>query len=660
MGILDSLFEKKQATLPDSWVDFWPHQWLDSTKTTRIDHDTAITSTAVWNALVMIAGTIGSLPVDLLQKVGDNRREPVSGHSFNALQAGPANRWDMALSQVFEVLQGHSLVRGNGFAQKVRDNGEQIRELIPLHPAKVKVHVERDGLTYEVRQSDGPSRFLDSDDVLHVRGFSPTGILGYDPVGLLGRAIGLTLNIEKHADRMYKNAGRRPGAISTDVHLKREAKQSIKESWNEAFGGDDPLRTAVLDEGLKWQSLGMTAEEAQMAANRTFQIGEVSRAFNIAPHLLKDFSSAGLRANIEQQSLEFAIYTIRPWLRRWENALSISILTEAERDQGYFFRFRIEELVSADIQTRYDAYKTAWQFGWMTTNEIRALEDMNPIDDGDTTFVPLNMVPRDQAAEVLMPSGNGKALPGPSEGKATRDRRLSEIRLRSRAVLRAGIRSAADSLLQRELERGRRILERSGSTQEFLQWTRDFYKDYDEKVFTTYFPLLMSHASVVNSQLTDELGDIDIPEAELERFVEEYTRTMSRRWVSHSASRLENVAMREEDDPLAAVSEEYERWDDHRADTIADHESVRSDGALSRELYALAGVIALRWMTVGKNCPICNRLGGRIVGTREPFMSASETLDIPDAEPFVARRMMTHPPAHSHCDCYLLSAPRLI
>jgi hypothetical protein len=150
---------------------------------------------------------------------------------------------------------------------------------------------------------------------------------------------------------------------------------------------------AVLEEGMKWQRIGISASDTQFIEARKFQIEEIARIFRVPPHLIGHLERATF-ANIEHQSLEFVQHTLLPWLRRWEQAISTRLMSEQE-SVSHYSEFLVDGLLRGDIQSRYSAYAVGRQWGWLSADDVRRLENMEPLPQnaGTDYLVPLNMIP---------------------------------------------------------------------------------------------------------------------------------------------------------------------------------------------------------------------------------------------------------------------------
>jgi HK97 family phage portal protein len=205
-------------------------------------------------------------------------------------------------------------------------------------------------------------------------------------------SIGLALAAESYGARFYRNNAR-PGIILKHPgRLSHEAAARLKASWNNQFAGtDNAHRTAVIEENMDVISVGMTAEQAQFLETRKFQRSEIASIFGVPLHKIGDLERATF-SNIEHQAIEVVTDTIRPWAVAWEQALARDLFTE-EMSRTHMIAFNLDGLLRGDIESRYRAYATGRQWGWLSANDIREREDMNRIAEGDVYLAPMNVAP---------------------------------------------------------------------------------------------------------------------------------------------------------------------------------------------------------------------------------------------------------------------------
>jgi HK97 family phage portal protein len=353
--------------------------------------DTAIQVAAVWASLKILGEAQGSLPLNVFERVGETGKTKASNHPLQSLLHDEPNPEMSAMD--YRMSQTISLgIWGNAYSRIAR-NGNRIAALWPLPTNKVKSQRNSAGdLFYEYTPPVGPVQSLAARDVLHVRGMSMDGINGLSPIMTGRNALGLSMALEEFAGRFFSNGGIPQVILEHPGSLSDTAKRNIRDDWKRMFGGVERSNdVAVTEEGMNVNVVGVTPDKAQSLESRRFQIGEVARMYRIPPHMLADLERATF-ANIEQLSLEFVIFTLTPWLVMWEQAIERTLLAREEKGK-YFVEHNVDGLLRGDIASRYSAYMIGRQGGWLNADEIRGLENMNPIggEAGTSYLTPLNM-----------------------------------------------------------------------------------------------------------------------------------------------------------------------------------------------------------------------------------------------------------------------------
>ena len=219
---------------------------------------------------------------------------------------------------------------------------------------------------------------LRQEDVLHIPGLGFDGLIGYSPIAMARNAVGMTMACEEYGASFFANGANPGGVLEHPGVLKDPAK--VRDSWNAVYRGTtNAHKIAVLDEGMKYQQIGIPPEEVQFLETRKFQINEIARLFRIPPHMVGDLEKSSF-SNIEQQSLEFVKYTLDPWVIRWEQALKKSLFLPEEKKE-FFIKLNVDGLIRGDYQSRMNGYAIGRQNGWLSTNDIREMEDMNPLPE---------------------------------------------------------------------------------------------------------------------------------------------------------------------------------------------------------------------------------------------------------------------------------------
>ncbi len=369
-----------------------------STAGKRVNEFTAMQTTAVYACVRILAESIAGLPLHVYAYRGEGR-ERVPGHPlFTILHDAPNP--EMTSFVFRETLMVHLLLWGNAYAQILRDRAGRVAGLYPLLPNRMSVNRDDDGRLYYTYQrvtdenpnfKRGGEVILPAEDVLHIPGLGFDGLIGYSPIAMARNAVGMALACEEYGASFFANGARPGGVLQHPGVLKDPAK--LRESWQAVYGGAaNTGKVAVLEEGMTYQQIGIPPEEAQFLETRKFQVDEIARLYRIPPHMVGDLDKSSF-SNIEQQSLEFVKYTLNPWVVRWEQALQKALLLPEERKR-YFIRFNVDGLLRGDYQSRMQGYAVGRQNGWLSANDIREMEDMNPIpaeEGGDTYLINGNM-----------------------------------------------------------------------------------------------------------------------------------------------------------------------------------------------------------------------------------------------------------------------------
>jgi HK97 family phage portal protein len=365
--------------------------------------EAAMRATAVFACVQYLARSIGAMPLLLYRRLPSGGKERDTDHPLARVLHDRPNSWQTAYD--FRAsLQAHLCLRGNAYARIVSSNGNPAAALIPVHPDRIRPLPERvrGRLAYEYWPRLGGREVLMQEEVLHLRGLSVAedGLLGLSPIDCMREAVGLALAAESYGARFYRNDARPGVVLKHPGKLSAEAATRLKESWNQRFAGvHNAHRTAVLEEGMEVVTVGMTAEQAQFLETRKFQRSEIAAIFGVPLHKIGDLERATF-SNIEHQAIEVVTDTIRPWAVAWEQALERDLFTE-EMHRTHVIAFNLDGLLRGDIESRYRAYATGRQWGWLSANDVREREDMNRIDGGDLYLAPVNMTPAEKLASAV-------------------------------------------------------------------------------------------------------------------------------------------------------------------------------------------------------------------------------------------------------------------
>lgn len=355
-----------------------------------VNERTAIQTTAVYACVRVLSEAIAALPLQTYRYTSNGKEKAVDHNLYHLLHNEPNP--EMTSFVFRETLMGHLLLWGNAYAQIIRDGRGKVIALYPLMPDKMTVDRNEKGDLIYIYLKDGMSYVLKSEEVLHIPGLGFDGLVGYSPIAMAKNAIGMAIATEEYGAKFFSN-GANPGGVLEHPGVVKDPAR-IRESWNSVYQGTgNAHKVAVLEEGMKFQSIGIPPEQAQFLETRKFQINEIARIYRVPPHMIGDLEKSSF-SNIEQQSLEFVMYTLDPWVVRWEQAIVRSLISPTEKKE-YFVKFNVNGLLRGDYQSRMSGYAVGRQNGWLSADDIRELEDMNKLpigSGGDKYLVNGNMV----------------------------------------------------------------------------------------------------------------------------------------------------------------------------------------------------------------------------------------------------------------------------
>jgi HK97 family phage portal protein len=400
MNIFSKIFkvrDKPENSLTGTNYSFF---FGSTTSGKPVTESTAMQMTAVYSCVRILSEAVAGLPLHLYRYNDSGGKEKAVDHPLYFLLHDEANP-EMTSFSFRETLMSHLLLWGNAYAQIIRNGRGEVIALYPLMPNRMTVDRDAAGrlcYLYSRTSEDAPTLssrssqvVLNPSDVLHIPGLGFDGLVGYSPIAMAKNAIGMAIACEEYGAKFFANGAAPGGVLEHPGVVKDPAK--VRESWNSVYqGSTNSHRVAVLEEGMKYQTIGISPEQAQFLETRKFQINEIARIFRIPPHMIGDLEKSSF-SNIEQQSLEFVKYTLDPWVVRWEQTMQRVLFTSTEKRQ-YFIKFNVDGLLRGDYQSRMNGYATARQNGWLSSNDIRELENLDRISvdlGGDLYLINGNM-----------------------------------------------------------------------------------------------------------------------------------------------------------------------------------------------------------------------------------------------------------------------------
>ena len=374
---------------PGDWEKGWPFE----------TGETAAMKISAVNAAVEIrSDSFGKLPVFVMDGKTKGR---VVGHYLDRLLADRPNE-AMSPFVLKKTLEVHRLQFGNAYLLPVRNRSNAVpRELLPVHPDFVLPYVDTDGVLWYVitNPQTGERRKFRSYDVVHLKGYSADGITGVSVLSRASQTIRVASTQQSHEESFFRNKARPSGVLAVDTDLSAEARDVVRKEWNRIHeGADHAFRVAVLDRGMKYQQIGISQREAQFVESKDVLVADIARFYGVPLYKLQ----AGKQSysSNEQNAIEYVVSAVHPTIRQAEEEFTYKLLFESEQRRGLEVRINLNAELRGDMAARGTWYKMMRETGAFSVNDIRALEDMDAVDGGETRYASLNYVPLDAFEEI--------------------------------------------------------------------------------------------------------------------------------------------------------------------------------------------------------------------------------------------------------------------
>lgn len=475
-----------------------------------INEKTALSVLAVFACVRIISEAVASLPLITYRRL-TRGKERATDHAVYALLHDRPNP-EMSAMTFRETLQAHVLTWGNAFAEIETNKAGTVIGLWPLLPDRTRARRVSGHRLYDTTLPDGTVATLSAERVFHMPGLSFDGLTGYSPIGLAKQSIGLTSAVEQFGAAFFGRGSTPSGILEHPAKLGAPALANLRESWGALQSGlSGAHRIAILEEGMQWKALGIPPNHAQFLETRKFQVLDIARLFRVPPHMLADLESGASYASVEQMGLDFVAYTLRPWLVRWEQTANYDLFGSRERNDTYVEHL-VDGLLRGDIASRYAAYAVGRQWGWLSADDIREIENMNPLPDGQGSryLVPLNMVAADIAGEVIPKKDTITGAGASASGTAPTAQRGGYLAL---------FQDVGDRMVRRQVDQLRRAHRKQGEAgwTQAIEAVNGEHRDALAKALTPIFEALISFGPpetralcAASRSLASELADVEI------------------------------------------------------------------------------------------------------------------------------------------------------
>ncbi len=349
----------------------------------------AMQAATVNTCVRILSESVAMLPFEVFRKLSNGGREKAREHHLYDVLRYKPNSWQTSYEYI-EYQVRSLLLRGNGYSKK-NVVGRELRELLPIHPDNMEPKQNRNYSIEYKATKDGVSDVYKAESVFHIRDATENGYLGISRVQQAARAINIYIEAEKTGQKILQNGLATQGVIESEKVWTPEQKREFAKSFHGQYGGPENAGlTPLFEGGLKYKTINMTMEDAQFLETRRFQKSDIFGLFRVPPHIAQDYEkTTSWGTGIEQVSLQFVIFSLLPILRRIETSAEVNLLNKRERDE-FEIKFNLNSLLRGDLKARADFYYKGLMMGWFSINDVRRLENMNPVIGGDTHRAPIN------------------------------------------------------------------------------------------------------------------------------------------------------------------------------------------------------------------------------------------------------------------------------
>lgn len=503
----------------------WPLRLQKTVAGVPIDEDKALTFSAVWCATRILAETAATIPLVLYRKTEDDGREHFNSPLYDMLKTSP--NCDMGAMAFREGRTAHQVNWGQGFAEIERNSFGSPVALWPIHPSRVRPARPSDRYEdgraimpgdYIVKNPDNTHCVLAPREMLHIPGvLTDDGIWGKGVIQHHRETIGFGMAVERHGAGYFGGGAQPPGVLTTNGLKEKKERDEFRKAWKEVHGSPENHEIIIIPGESTYTPISVSMDDSQFLGTRQFNISEIARIYRVPPHMLYDLTKSSY-ASVEAMGIDFVMYSLLPWLKRWEEQIQLKLVPRNTWGTVYA-EHNVSGLLRGDLQSRMTSYRLGIMTGIYTINEVRRLENLPTIGEaGDVHYVAANMTTVDAMADGSAPailgqpgsdqSGSpnndiGKALASwldaqgsktlKSEAKSAMDKLADGADRNMGRAPDVGIRSAAEAVLRDTIQRLTRAESneamRAMESKDFDRWEADFYPKHQRRLAEAMEPV---------------------------------------------------------------------------------------------------------------------------------------------------------------------------
>jgi HK97 family phage portal protein len=461
----------------------------------RVSHKSVVGYAPFFRGINLISNSVAGLPRNVYRRTGDDDREIATIHPAQRLikrEASPV----LLAHKLFQTLQAHALLFGNGYAAIERNERMQPVALWPLDPQATLIRYV-DGELWYCATIDGAQVKIPGRNVLHIKGLSHNGIAGYAILDIMADALGVGMAAQQFGGRFFGQGANMSGLLMVPGHFSEEKIRNTMQAWDSMYEGiTNAHKVALLQEGVKFQQMTIAPEQAQFLQTRGFEVRTtVANILGVPPHLLGDETRTS-HNSLEQENQSYLVHSLSPWLTEWESELDCKLLSEREKERGtHFIEFNREAQIRMQFKEKVDGIRGQMEVGVLSLNEARKMFNMPAVENGDARYRPANWMPFD--AEADGEDTDAMSTPDTTEPPDEAD-----------DVLQAMIESSVTDAVRFERMR---VVAAAKKEDNFCQWIDGFYDAWCQKSVAALssaecHAVKLTYAAESKRQLLDAAG----------------------------------------------------------------------------------------------------------------------------------------------------------
>ena len=631
----------------------------------KVTEENAMRVATVYACVRGLSEDLASLPLDVFKRT-DKGKEKDRSHSLYPVLHNKVNSIMTSFS-FRESSMWHLLLYGNCYAYKTKTTAGKLIGLTFIDSRRMAIRIIDGKLKY-IYDNGTSKKVYNQDEILHIVGPSKNGIEGSSVIAAARDAIGLSIATERFGSNFFANGAHLSGLLTHPGKRDMKAEKIILDSWKDKYGGNNQNSVGMLWNGMEYTAISVPPDDAQFLETREYQAEDICSMFRYPQHMAGILKNATF-SNIEHQGIGYVVYTLRPWIVRWEQGINSSLFTEQEQ-HTHFAEFNIDGLLRGDTKARNAAYKIMHSSGAINVNEWRAMENMNPIVDKKGNLDPAG--DKYMMQNVWTPLGQESPAPVVTDNNRSEIQLLQSLISRNKPIENRGktniktVRKQYYGLFEDAAKRfvGREIKDVTKAVNKYLgersqanlkAWLKKYYNEHSKYVTTVMKPVYKAYAEAVYGVAAGMLDDPIPMGKDVAEFSERYMGSFVNNHTEFSLNQLLKIITEVDDDKMAAaIMKRLEGWEDTRADKIASDETVKASGGVMRYVFGASGIIKLVWVASGGDpCPLCSEMDGRVVGIEQNFVNAGDKVKGGDTSITASSNVM-NPPLHQGCECTIV------